>query len=162
MRIQSGEYNKNMQNLTILNSKEIRKIHELLNSQFGYNKELDFAFLQSNRNRLYIVNRDISKIDLKKLRVNSVGLYFGETYDSKIRLSIEGSQLIGKDCDKNVLELDEKESRNWLKGFDIEKEALDQEFVLLKHKSDFLGCGKAAKGRIFNFVPKNRRLKSSD
>jgi NOL1/NOP2/fmu family ribosome biogenesis protein len=151
-----------MQNLKALNSKEIKKIYENLNDTFGFSKELDYAFLLNNRNRIFLINREISAIDTTKLRINSIGLYFAELPHDEVRLSIEGAQLIGKDCTKNVVELNEKEARDWLKGFDLFKETKEKSFVILKHKDDFLGCGKATGEKILNFVPKNRRLKVSD
>jgi NOL1/NOP2/fmu family ribosome biogenesis protein len=151
-----------MDNLKILNSRETKNIHSKLKERFGFEKSLDSAFLINNKNRVYIINKDFSKIDTKKLRINSVGLYFGEINKSEVRLSIEGAQLIGKDCSKNILELDEKETKEWLKGFDLYKDIKDKGFIILKHKEDFLGCGKAVEAKILNYVPKNRRLKVSD
>jgi NOL1/NOP2/fmu family ribosome biogenesis protein len=151
-----------MQNLKVLGSREIKKIHELLKKRFSFEKRLDYVFFMSNKNRLYIINKDFSKIDLSKLRVNSVGSYFGKINKGEIRLSIEGSQLIGKDSKKNVLELEPKETKEWLRGIDLDKEYPDKGFIILKNNEDFLGCGKAIEGKILNYVPKNRRLRSSD
>ena len=151
-----------MQNLKILNTKEIKHIHSMLEKEFGFHKKLDYVFLMNNKNRLYMINKDFSKIDSSKIRINSMGMYFGETRDGEIRLSIEGSQLIGKDCSKSILELSDKEAREWLKGIDLDKELDDKGYVLIKHNNDFLGCGKAVEKKVLNFVPKNRRLRSSD
>lgn len=151
-----------MQNLKILNSREIRNIYKALKERFGFEKKPEHAFLISNKNRIYIINKDFSKIDIAKLRVNSVGMYFGEVRLNEIRLSIEGAQMIGGDCSKNVLELNEKEAKEWLKGIDIDKEVADKGFVIIKCGDDFLGCGKAVNGRVLNYVPKNRRLRVSD
>ena len=48
------------------------------------------------------------KLDLSKFRINSFGLYFGKIENSGIRLSIPGTQLIGKSADKNIIEIDKK------------------------------------------------------
>ncbi|MCK5282905.1 MAG: hypothetical protein KAK00_05845 [Nanoarchaeota archaeon] len=151
-----------MQNLKILNSKEIKNIHNLLKKRFEFEKHLEYVFFLNNKNRIYITNRDLSKIDTSHLRINSIGLYFGELHNNEIRLSIEGSQIIGKNSSKNVLELNEKESREWLKGIDIDKKYEEKGYVILKHNEDFLGCGKAVESKILNYVPKNRRLRVSD
>lgn len=140
----------------------INHLLDILKEQFGFDDELDYAFLLSEKNKIYIVNREIEKIDLTKLRVNSYGLYIGELVDDKIRLTIEGSQIIGKKANKNVLEVDEKQAREWLKGFDINYSGDFKDYVIIKHKDDFLGSGKATKNSILNFVPKTRRLKVSD
>ena len=93
-----------MQKLRILNKKEIQKVLDKLKKQFGFKGELNYAFLLSEKNKLYIVNKDIEKIDLSKLRVNSYGLYIAEVRDGKIRLSMDGSQVIGKEATKNVVD----------------------------------------------------------
>ncbi len=151
-----------MQNLKILNTREIKNIHKLLKERFGFEKKLDYAFLMNNKNRIFIINRDFADIDTSKLRINSLGMYFGEIFNDEIRLSIEGSQLIGKDATENILELDDKQARYWLKGFDLDIGLEDKGYIILEHKDDFLGCGKAVNEKILNFVPKNRRVKTSN
>lgn len=151
-----------MQKLKILNKKEIKGILDILEKQFGFKGTLDYAFLLSEKNKIYIINKEVEKVDLSKLRVNSYGLYIAELRDNKIRLSIEGSQLIGPKSTKNILELDDKTAREWLKGVDIDYKGGLKGFIMIKDKKDFLGCGKVAIGKILNYVPKTRRLNVSD
>ena len=151
-----------MQNLKILNKKEVKAILELIKKQWGCDFKEDYAFLQNKDGKVFIVNKDIAKIDFKKIRINSVGLYFAEVRNNEIRLSIEGSQIIGPKAKENIIELNEKEAREWLKGFDIDKEINAENFVIIKHNNDYLGTGKVRNNKIFNFVPKTRRLNVSD
>ncbi|MBI2658622.1 hypothetical protein HYX05_00785 [Candidatus Woesearchaeota archaeon] len=151
-----------MPELKILNNKEIKEIYGLVEKQWGAKIKLDYGFLKNNKNKIFVVNKDISKIDFSKLRLNSVGMYFCEIDSRGIRLSIEGSQIIGPKAAKNVVELDEEETRKWLKGEDLEKECKDcSGFIILKNKKDFLGNGKYANGRILNYVGKTRRVNIS-
>ena len=149
-----------MKKLKILNNKEIKKILEILKQQFGFKEKLDYVFLINQRNRLYLVNKEISKLNLENLRIDSIGLYFGEYRHDEVRLSIEGSQMIGKKSTKNIIELNDKEAEEWLLGQDILKESTIKGFVILKHKKDILGCGRYKEGKIFNYVPKERRLRT--
>ena len=150
-----------MPELKILNSKEIKEIHKLIESQWGAKIKLGYGFLKNSKNRIFIINKSISKIDFSKLRLNSAGMYFCEIDDKGIRLSIEGTQIIGAKAAKNVVEINEEETRKWFKGEDIEKECKDcKGFVILKNKNDFLGTGKYANGRILNYVSKTRRVNS--
>jgi len=127
-----------------------------------FDKKLDYVFLINNKNKVFIVNKDIANIDLNKIRINSVGLYIAEFSNNEIRLSIEGSQLIGPNSKKNIIELNEKEAREWLKGKDLERETEIEGFAIIKHNNDYLGSGKSTKQRILNFIPKTRRLNVSD
>src|SRR3989344_4645457 len=148
-----------MPELKILNSKEIKEIYKLIEKQWSAKIKLDCGFLRNNKNRVFIVSRDISKIDVSKLRINSAGMYFCELYGDEVRLSIEGSQIIGPKASKNVVELNDEETRNWLKGEEIEKECSGcKGFVILKHGKDFMGTGKYARNKIFNYVSKTRRI----
>jgi|SRR3989344_1873769 len=148
-----------MLELKILNGKEIKEIYKMIERQWGAKIKLDFGFLKNNKNRVFIVNRDLSKIDISKLRINSIGMYFCELYGDEIRLSIEGSQIIGTEASKNIVELNDEETRNWLKGDEIEKECSDcSGFVILKNKKDYLGNGRYSNKRILNYVSKTRRV----
>ena len=148
-----------MPELKILNNKEIKEIYELIGKQWGAKIKLDYGFLKNSKNRIFVINKDISRIDMPKLRLNSVGMYFCEIDAKGIRLSIEGSQIIGPKAAKNVVELNEEETRKWFKGEDLEKECKDcNGFIILKHKNDFLGTGKYSNGRILNYVGKTRRI----
>ena len=151
-----------MQNLKILNKKEINNILELIKKQWNCDFKPDYAFLQNEKGKVFIVNKDIARVDFNKIRINSIGLYFAAIRNNEIRLSIEGSQIIGPNAKKNVVELNEKETREWLKGYDINKAIKGEGFVIIKHNDDYLGTGKVKEDKIFNFVPKNRRLKTSD
>jgi NOL1/NOP2/fmu family ribosome biogenesis protein len=145
-----------MEKLRVLNSREVRDLLAVLNQQFGFKDRLDYVFLANEKSRIFLTNRDFSRLDLKRLRINSVGLYFGELKDDKLRVSIEGSQLVGPKSTKNVVDVTEQEMVSWLRGNDLDKHA--DGFVILRHKSSYLGCGRAKDGRIINFVPKTRRI----
>ena len=148
-----------MPQLKILNSKEIKNIFELIEKQWGAKLKLDYAFLQNQKDRVFIVNRDISKINLEKLRINSIGMYFCEIDRIGIRLSIEGSQIVGPKAAKNIVEINEEQAKKWLKGEDLEIEGKNLSgFIILKHNNYFLGTGRFKEGKILNYVGKERRI----
>ena len=150
-----------MPELKILNSREIKEIYEMIEKQWGAKIKLDSGFLKNLKNRVFIITKDIAEIDTSKLRINSAGMYFCEIDSKGIRLSIEGSQIIGPKAAKNVVELDEEETKKWFKGEDLEKECEDcKGFVIMKNKNDFLGTGKYSNGRILNYVSKSRRIRA--
>ena len=148
-----------MKRLKILNNKEVKGILRLLDNQFGVKGRLDYVFLMNKKNKIYLVTKDVGRIALDNLRIDALGLYFGEVNHGLLRLSMEGSQIIGKRAKKNIINLSKKEAELWSMGCDIDKEANVSGFVILKHKKDFIGCGKYKEGRTFNYVPKERRLR---
>ena len=151
-----------MENLKILPKKEIKPILNLLKEQFDAKFDSDYVFLMNRKNRIYIVNREIGKLDLTKFRINSIGLYLGELRNNELRLSIEASQLIGPNAKKNILELNQQACVEWLQGKDLDIDVEEKGYKILKHNDDFIGCGKAVQNKIPNFVPKNRRLTGND
>jgi NOL1/NOP2/fmu family ribosome biogenesis protein len=145
--------------LKILNRKKIKEILALIKKQWGIDFKTELAFLMNTQNKIFLVNREVFNLSLEKLRINSIGLYFGEIKNSELRLSIEGSQIIGKDAKQNIAELNEKQAMQWLKGQDIDVKGNYKGFIILKHKNDFLGTGKYKEEKVLNYVPKARRFK---
>ncbi|MBI4980716.1 hypothetical protein HZC30_04135 [Candidatus Woesearchaeota archaeon] len=153
-----------MQTLTILNSKEIKRIRELITAQFGHFFTTDYAYLKTEKDKLYLINKDVARIDWNKLIVDKAGMYFGEDKGNEIRLSKEGTQLLALDARKNkaelknVVELDGEETKRYFLGEDIVKElGAENRLVLLKYSHDIFGCAKYKEGKILNFMPKIHR-----
>ena len=147
-----------MEHLKILNSKEKKEIVSKINGQWDASFSTDLGMLRNNEDKIFLMNPSIANIDLTKLRINSMGLYFAEVKDGFVRLSIEGAQMIGSLAKKNVVEISHEEAGRWLMGEDLEKQTDFQKFVIIKSNSDFLGCGCQVKGKILNYVGKNRRV----
>lgn len=151
-----------MGSVKFLSRKDAKPIIAQVNDQWGadISSFLDRFFFLRRKDDINVISRDVASFDFSALRVNRVGLYFCEEYRG-IRLSIEGSQLVGPLATKNVLEIDDSQLQLWLKGEDVFLEADVEGMVLVKHGQDFVGCGKYSEGKLFNFVPKTRRLPAS-
>jgi len=146
-----------MPQLKILNSKEIKKILKLIENQWNAKLKINYAFLQNNKNRIFIVNKDLEKINLEKLRFNSIGMYFCDL-ENGIRLSIEGSQIVGPEANKNLVEINKEQTKQWFKGEDMEIKGNYDGFVIIKNNNDFIGCGKYKDSKVLNYVGKSRRV----
>jgi NOL1/NOP2/fmu family ribosome biogenesis protein len=151
-----------MQELKILNSKEKKEIFKKIKEQWGAEFKEDYDFLLTEQEKIYIVNKEIARIDFSKIKINSIGMYFGKIFKEEIRLSVEGAQMIGKKAKKNIIELNDSEARSYMKGNDIDKKCDCSGFVLLKNNKDFIGTAKYKDGKIMNYMPKERRIKASD
>jgi NOL1/NOP2/fmu family ribosome biogenesis protein len=146
-------------NYAYMPSRELKQFFKMIEEQYGKVPEIfeKLAFIRG-KERIYVINRDIEKVDLKNIRVNSMGLYIAELKNDQLRVSIEGSQLIGPTAKKNVCELTKDQLRQWFMGQDIDVDGSYEGFVILKHGQDYVGSGKFKEGIILNFVPKARRL----
>lgn len=144
----------------VLNSREVKKIINLLKEQFLIKDlKLDYVFILGKEGKLYVIDKKLGELDMKGLRVNSLGMYFGKLESDGVRLSIEGSQLVGPLAKKNVVSLSDGDIARWVSGSDLDLKGSYDGFVIVKYKDDFFGSGKFSKGRLLNFVPKSRRVK---
>lgn len=153
-----------MHQSTILNSRDIKRLRELVENQFGYFLKEDYAYLKGDNDKINIVTKDLAKLNLKNLIIDKIGLYFGEDCGTEIRLSKEGSQLLGQEAHenktplKNVIEFNEEELKQYFQGQDIEKDCGEEKrLVLLKYNNDIFGCAKYKEKKILNFMPKQHR-----
>ncbi len=150
-----------MESFTKLNSAHVKDLLQILQEQYQTGKiKLPYRFYRNNKGRIFIVSPDIEKIDFKKLRINNLGLYFANHSDNSLRLTIEGSQIIGPLATKNVIEISKEEVTEWMRGEPLNKTITQTEFVIIKHENDYLGCGRKSGETIANFLPKSRRIKS--
>ncbi|MAF50995.1 MAG: hypothetical protein CMH64_02785 [Nanoarchaeota archaeon] len=147
-----------MDTLKALNRKKIKEIIANLESVYGIsNLKLDYVFYQNTKGKIYLLSNDFKSFDFD-LKVNSLGMYFATESKNEIRLSVEGSQIIGEKAKENILELNDDELRRWLLGEDfLVKENL-KGFVLIKNKDDFFGTGRIVNDKLLNYVPKDRRI----
>ena len=147
-----------MKTLRILNTREVKEIMKKLEQQFGITYKLDYAFLLDQQQKIWLVHKDINLIDFEQLRINTIGLYFAEINKyGEIRLTIEGSQIVGQFATKNVVVLDEKDVRLYFKGEDVPMDVEGSPFLLLKFRDDFFGCAKYKDGELLNYLPKVHR-----
>ena len=150
-----------MKESKFLPSKEKKEFLKLIEKQWGVipTQLKQAAFFKSEKNKIYMLTKEIDKLELEKFKISSIGLYIAEMKNAQVRLSIEGSQLIGPTATQNVVEITMEELKRWLQGQDLERAGSWEGFVILKHKKDFVGSGKYKEGIIMNYVPKARRLR---
>ena len=147
-----------MKNVKILNKKAIKKILAMIKQQWNADINSDYAFLQDPEKKIFIINKEFAKIDLRNLKINCFGLYFAQIMPDGLRLSIEGSQIIGPKAEKNILEINKKQMQEWFLGQDLDIKTDLTNHVLIQHNKDFIGTGKLKENKILNYVPKSRRL----
>jgi len=98
--------------LKFLNTKEREKILRLLEEQFGI-KNVEGRFIMIGKERIFLYNGGLSKEMMEKIskitNLERAGVYFGKMMPSgngeKIRLSIEGTQILKEEIRKNAKSL---------------------------------------------------------
>ena len=147
-----------METLKALNKKKIKELLKEIEEQYSINDlKLDYVFFKNSKDRVFLMSNSFKNFEHDKMHINSLGLYFANLKDYKVRLSVEGSQLIGNKAKKNVVELNENELRKWLRGEDLENKE-GEGFVIVKHENDFYGSGRISNNKLLNFIPKEKRV----
>ena len=128
-----------MKKLNIFNSKEIKRFKKSLEEEYGCSLDGNYAYLINEKNKLFLINKNLSEIDTKNLIVDRIGLYFAEYKNNQVRLSKEGAQfLINKNNQqqiKNIINLDQKEVKKYFSGEDLNKNLnMENSFIFLKYE----------------------------
>ncbi len=152
--------------LKILNKSEHKEILNRLKSQFGINS-IPGILAKRSEEKLFIFTGSFNEKQIRKLEscvfIERAGIYFAKIVsgeNNNLRLSIEGSQILGNQIKKNIFELNKNQVEKWMKGEQLDIKTGKTGFLIMKHKNDFLGTGKASAEKIGNFIPKNRRLRN--
>lgn len=150
-----------MQNLNILNSKDVKRIAKELESIYSSDLKNDYVFFQNSDGKIFILSRKFGELDEKALRINNLGMYFGKFEKDGIRLSIEGAQLIN--AKRNIFELKDADVHRWICGEDLVVGNMDlKKYLIMKNGNDVYGVGKYKDGKIMNYTSKDRRVKSAE
>ena len=81
--------------------------------------------------------------------------------ENHIRLSLDAAHLLKDEITKNIIEINSQQLNDWIRGKDLDIQA-QKGVVIIKNNKDFIGCGISNGLKIFNYIPKERRLRSNN
>jgi|APSaa5957512622_1039677.scaffolds.fasta_scaffold159066_1 NOL1/NOP2/fmu family ribosome biogenesis protein len=162
-------------NFQILDKTKKKKFMEKI-EKFGVGK-VPYLFLRTGKEKVRGYSGDFSNHELvrlmKWLNVHSIGLYLGKEFDDNARLSLDGVHMlnIAGEIKESFFEMNKEQEELWFRGKDVDltdkqKEACKDlsDFVVVRSEGgdDLLGIGRLSgdKNFLFNFVPKERRVKN--
>jgi NOL1/NOP2/fmu family ribosome biogenesis protein len=134
-------------------------------------KKLNYLLTKSGKEKIRgytgsLTTDEIVKIN-NEIGIELLGLYLFHDYHGDLRLSFDAISALKDQITKNIIELDNKQAEEFLKGNDIaltkdEQEKFKDEslgFKIMKNNNEFIGTGKLTKDRVVNYMPKERRLR---
>jgi NOL1/NOP2/fmu family ribosome biogenesis protein len=140
---------------------EKRRIIEELNEKFGIS-ELPYLLIESGKEKMRAFSGSLSKEEILQIsqlaRIEGVGIYFMKKEVDGLRLSFDATQILSNQITKNILEIGKEQLEKWIRGHDLEIKTNPGVYAI-KYEDYFLGCGKSNGEKIFNYVPKERRIK---
>ncbi len=147
--------------LSFLTSAEKKRISETIKEEYGLS-DLPYLLVQSGKERIMAFSGHMSRdeiVELSKIaNVEIIGMYLLKESNG-FKLSFDATQVLSQEIKKNIIDLAEEQAKAWMSGGDIEIK-VQKGFVVLRHNGDLLGCGKSNGEKIFNYVPKERRIKN--
>jgi NOL1/NOP2/fmu family ribosome biogenesis protein len=150
-----------MNQLIMLNTREIKKLNEKLKQNFSFTLNKDYAFARSDKGKVYVVNKDLTRLNLKNLIIDRLGLYLLRDTEKEFRLSKEGAQYLFYQSQgklTNVVELNDEQTKDYFNGLDINFDlGTKNKLIILKYKDNILGGATYKEGKILNFLPKSYR-----
>ncbi|MEK6844396.1 MAG: hypothetical protein AABX83_03120 [Nanoarchaeota archaeon] len=149
-------------NIRFIRSSEKKRITANLNEQFGIEK-LPYLLIESGKERIRGFSGSLSKDEIiliaQLTNVESIGIYLiKKEKERDLRLSLDAAHLLKDQINKNIVEINESQLYDWLRGKDLEIQT-EKGNIIIQYKGDLIGSGKSNGERIFNYVPKDRRLR---
>ena len=144
-----------------LTNRDKKKIQKQLNQQFGI-KKIPNMLIQFGQEKYHIFSGDLSTEELscldRTLNIENAGLDFAKKQGQEFSLTLDSLPLFKPQITKNIIELTENQTKQWLSGKDITVNTKNS-WKILKFKEDLMGCAKATNNIITNSIPKERRIR---
>lgn len=118
--------------LKIFTKKEKEEFEKQLEKQFGISKVSGIISMRG-KERIFLFTGNMKINEIKNIEnltfIERAGIYFAKIDEKtkEIRLSIEGSQILGKQATKNVFSLPDGLVEKWVQGSEILLEDVENE-----------------------------------
>lgn len=147
-------------NVRFIKSNEKKDIVGELKTQFGI-EDIPYLLIETGKEKIRGFSGSLSKDEIMKLgeevKIEIVGVYLLK-HEHDYRLSFDAALLFSEQIKSNILEINEEQFYKWIRGYDLETNALQGTYVV-KYDGCFIGCGKSNGKILFNYVPKDRRVR---
>lgn len=147
-------------NAKLLQSPEKKKILEELKHLFGI-ENLPYLLIRTGNEKIRAYSGSLSKDEIMELsrlvNIEIIGVYFLKE-EGDLRLSLDATQILKSQITKSIIDIDDKDFNLWIRGQDIDIKT-DSGVKVIRYKDNFIGCGKSNGQKIFNYIPKERRLR---
>ena len=146
-------------NLKFIKSGEKKRILAELEEKFGIT-ELPGIMLETGKEKIRVFSGTMTRDEILELRgianVEAIGLYLIKR-EKALRLSLDAPHML--DVKKSFFEINDEQFKDWIRGKDLDLKIKPGIYVV-KHNEDLLGCGVSNGTVVFNFMPKERRIRN--
>ena len=149
-------------NVHFIKSKEKKELIQELEKFYGIT-ELPYLLIETGKKKIRAFSGSFTKEDMLELakitNVEVIGMYIISKKDEDARISFDSLSILKKHITKNIIEIEESQLNQWIRGHDLDIPK-QKGVIVLKHKDDLVGVGKSNGEKIFNYVPKERKIKT--
>ncbi len=151
-----------MSNFNFIKSGEKKRIVQELEQTYGIS-ELNYLLLETGKRKIRGFSGHLSKEEILKmadfLNVELIGMYLLNKRDGDARLNFDAVSLLRNGITKNRVKITKKQLDFWIRGQDLEIPGFNG-LVAIEYDGELIGVGKSNGTKIFNYVPKERKLKT--
>ncbi|MBU0760513.1 MAG: hypothetical protein KJ718_06240 [Nanoarchaeota archaeon] len=150
--------------IKFIKSSEKKKILAVLGEQYGLSS-LSYLLIEGGRKKLRAFSGSLSKEEILGLgnltNIELIGMYIISRRDQDLRINFDALSIpeIKNQISKNIIKISKQQLELWMRGHDLEIKC-ERGPVVLQFQDDFVGIGKSNTEKIFNYVPKERKLKT--
>ena len=151
-----------MKQVNFINSKEKKRILEELENLYGITN-LPYMLSEAGKKKIRAFSGTMTKEEIQELteitNVEVIGMYLISQKDDDLRINFDALPLFKDQISKSILQLNEQQYEHWIRGQDLDFQTKSGTYIL-SYKGDLMGIGKSNGIRIFNYLPKERKLKT--
>ncbi|MBU0907656.1 MAG: hypothetical protein KKD18_05740 [Nanoarchaeota archaeon] len=148
--------------MKFLNSKQKRAILKGLEEVYGIT-ELNYLLVEFGKKRLRAFSGNLTREEIQQLsqltNIEVIGMYLISRKDNDLRLNFDAVSLLRNQITKSITEINKEQLALWIRGHDLDI-ATERGIVVLKFQDELVGIGKSNTEKIFNYVPKERKIKT--
>ncbi len=122
----------------------------------------DCELLELNKNQIRIFSGTLNKSRIRELskvtKIDSIGLHVIDNEQGDLKLTFDSLNVL--EPERPWVEINSGQLDQWLKGHDIEAVS-SKGSLILEYRGDLVGMAKSTGNKIFNSVPKDRKIKTA-
>jgi NOL1/NOP2/fmu family ribosome biogenesis protein len=149
-------------NAKFIKSKEKKRILKELEDTYGIS-ELNYLLIETGKKKIRAFSGDLSKEEISQLseiiNIEIIGMYLLSQKDVDLRLNFDAVPLLRHQITKKIIKITKDQYELWMRGHDLELKA-PKGIAVIKYGDNLIGIGRSNEEKIFNYVPKERKLKT--
>ena len=140
---------------------EKKKISNRLSKLYSLNLP-DFQLIELQKNQIRAFSGSLNRRQVTEMskitKIDSIGIHIIDNDLGDLKLTFDSLNILNPK--KPIVQINGTQLDQWLKGHDLDLSA-QKGTIILQHNLDLIGIAKSTGQKIFNSVPKDRKIKTA-